>query len=174
VRTIDANNNVTDVIAPNGNKQSSGFNKNDMVTTSTDARNKTTSYTLDSLSRPVRVTDPLSLSVSNKFNNISKVDSVTDANSNTTKSPSDLLGRPTRYFDGLETWATEYDAENNPTKTVKPDGTIADLVVGLGTGQIKTGSLCRSERVAKYNQLLRIEQELGAKAVFPGKKALKV
>lgn len=54
------------------------------------------------------------------------------------------------------------------------DVTIADLVVGLGTGQIKTGSLCRSERVAKYNQLLRIEQELGAKAVFPGKKALKI
>ncbi len=54
------------------------------------------------------------------------------------------------------------------------DATIADLVVGLGTGQIKTGSLCRSERVCKYNQLLRIEQELGAKAVFPGKKALKV
>jgi enolase len=54
------------------------------------------------------------------------------------------------------------------------DNTIADLVVGLGTGQIKTGSLCRSERVCKYNQLLRIEQELGAKAVFPGKKALKV
>ncbi len=54
------------------------------------------------------------------------------------------------------------------------DVTIADLVVGLGTGQIKTGSLCRSERVAKYNQLLRIEQELGAKAVFPGKKAFKI
>jgi enolase len=54
------------------------------------------------------------------------------------------------------------------------DVTIADLVVGLGTGQIKTGSLCRSERVAKYNQLLRIEQELGAKAVFLGKKALKI
>ena len=54
------------------------------------------------------------------------------------------------------------------------DTTIADLVVGLGTGQIKTGSLCRSERVCKYNQLLRIEQELGTKAVFPGKKALKV
>ena len=54
------------------------------------------------------------------------------------------------------------------------DTTISDLVVGLGTGQIKTGSLCRSERVAKYNQLLRIEQELGAKATFPGKKALKV
>lgn len=54
------------------------------------------------------------------------------------------------------------------------DTTIADLVVGLGTGQIKTGSLCRSERVCKYNQLLRIEQELGAKAVFAGKKALKI
>ena len=54
------------------------------------------------------------------------------------------------------------------------DSTIADFVVGLGTGQIKTGSLCRSERVAKYNQLLRIEQELGKKAVFPGKAALKV
>jgi enolase len=53
------------------------------------------------------------------------------------------------------------------------DSTIADFVVGLGTGQIKTGSLCRSERVAKYNELLRIEESLGAKAVFPGKSALK-
>lgn len=53
------------------------------------------------------------------------------------------------------------------------DSTIADLVVGLGTGQIKTGSLCRSERVAKYNQLLRIEESLGSKAVFPGKNAFK-
>lgn len=46
------------------------------------------------------------------------------------------------------------------------DATIADFVVGLGTGQIKTGSLCRSERTAKYNQLLRIEEELGPKASF--------
>jgi enolase len=53
------------------------------------------------------------------------------------------------------------------------DATIADFVVGLGTGQIKTGSLCRSERVAKYNQLLRIEESLGSKAVFLGKKSLK-
>ena len=53
------------------------------------------------------------------------------------------------------------------------DFTIADMVVGLGTGQIKTGSLCRSERVAKYNELLRIEESLGAKAVFPGKNAFK-
>jgi enolase len=54
------------------------------------------------------------------------------------------------------------------------DTTIADFVVGLGTGQIKTGSLCRSERVAKYNQLLRIEESLGAKAVFLGKKSFKI
>jgi enolase len=53
------------------------------------------------------------------------------------------------------------------------DSTIADLAVGLGTGQIKTGSLARSDRVAKYNQLLRIEEELGASALYPGIKALK-
>ncbi|RNA15712.1 enolase, partial [Brachionus plicatilis] len=48
------------------------------------------------------------------------------------------------------------------------DSFIADLVVGLGTGQIKTGAPCRSERLAKYNQLLRIEEELGAEAKFAG------
>jgi len=48
------------------------------------------------------------------------------------------------------------------------DTTIADLVVGLGTGQIKTGSLSRTDRVAKYNQLLRIEAELGERAVYAG------
>ncbi len=53
------------------------------------------------------------------------------------------------------------------------DVTIADLVVGLGTGQIKTGSLCRSERVAKYNELLRIEEDLADKAVYPGLGAFK-
>lgn len=53
------------------------------------------------------------------------------------------------------------------------DTTIAHLVVGLATGQIKTGSLSRSERVAKYNELLRIEEQLGDKAVFAGKSALK-
>ena len=52
------------------------------------------------------------------------------------------------------------------------DTTIADLAVATGAGQIKTGSLCRSERVAKYNQLLRIEQELGEAAVYPGISAL--
>lgn len=49
------------------------------------------------------------------------------------------------------------------------DTTIAQFVVGLATGQIKTGSLCRSERVAKYNELLRVEESLGGKAVFTGK-----
>ena len=48
------------------------------------------------------------------------------------------------------------------------DTFIADLVVGLGSGQIKTGAPCRSERLAKYNQLLRIEEELGSDAVFAG------
>ncbi len=52
------------------------------------------------------------------------------------------------------------------------DTTIADLVVAAGTGQIKTGSTSRSERVAKYNQLLRIEEDLGASARFPGKGVL--
>jgi len=45
---------------------------------------------------------------------------------------------------------------------------IADMVVGLGTGQIKTGAPCRSERTSKYNQLLRIEEELGDQAVYAG------
>lgn len=49
------------------------------------------------------------------------------------------------------------------------DTFIADLVVGLCTGQIKTGAPCRSERLAKYNQILRIEEELGDKARFAGK-----
>merc|ERR1712048_101169 len=50
------------------------------------------------------------------------------------------------------------------------DSFIADLVVGLRTGEIKTGAPCRSERLAKYNQLLRIEEELGGKAVYAGEK----
>jgi enolase len=49
------------------------------------------------------------------------------------------------------------------------DNTIADLAVALNTGQIKTGSASRSDRMAKYNQLLRIEEELGDSAVYPGK-----
>ncbi len=54
------------------------------------------------------------------------------------------------------------------------DNTIADLAVALNTGQIKTGSLSRSDRMAKYNQLLRIEEELGRNAYYPQDKAFKV
>ncbi|MGX7652804.1 phosphopyruvate hydratase [Shewanella putrefaciens] len=53
------------------------------------------------------------------------------------------------------------------------DATIADLAVGTAAGQIKTGSLCRSDRVAKYNQLLRIEEQLGEKAPYRGLKEIK-
>ena len=53
------------------------------------------------------------------------------------------------------------------------DTFIADLVVATGTGQIKTGSASRTDRIAKYNQLLRIEEELGRSAKFPGRKAFK-
>jgi len=48
------------------------------------------------------------------------------------------------------------------------DNFIADLVVGLGTGQIKTGAPCRSERLSKYNQIMRIEAELGDRARYAG------
>ena len=51
------------------------------------------------------------------------------------------------------------------------DATIADLAVAMNAGQIKTGAPCRSDRIAKYNQLLRIEEELGDSAVYAGKSA---
>jgi enolase len=53
------------------------------------------------------------------------------------------------------------------------DTTIADLCVAMGTGQIKTGSLSRSDRVAKYNRLMKIEEELGADATYAGRSAFK-
>ena len=53
------------------------------------------------------------------------------------------------------------------------DSTIADIAVALNAGQIKTGAPARSDRVAKYNQLLRIEEELGSRAVYPGIAALR-
>lgn len=62
-------------------------------------------------------------------------------------------------------WTTIISHRSGETE----DATIADLAVGLATGQIKTGSLSRTDRIAKYNQLLRIEEELGASARFHGK-----
>jgi enolase len=53
------------------------------------------------------------------------------------------------------------------------DTTIADVAVALNTGLIKTGSLSRTDRVAKYNQLLRIEGELGESAIYPGRRAVR-
>jgi enolase len=53
------------------------------------------------------------------------------------------------------------------------DTTIADLAVGTSAGQIKTGSASRSDRIAKYNQLLRIEEELGSAARYAGRSAIR-
>ncbi len=65
-------------------------------------------------------------------------------------------------------WAAVVSHRSGETE----DTTIADLAVAMGTGQIKTGAPSRSERVAKYNRLLRIEAELGASAVYPGRSAI--
>jgi enolase len=62
-------------------------------------------------------------------------------------------------------WGTMVSHRSGETE----DSFIGDLVVGLGTGQIKTGAPCRSERLSKYNQILRIEEELGANAKYAGK-----
>ncbi|MFT4569616.1 MAG: enolase [Hyphomicrobiaceae bacterium] len=77
-----------------------------------------------------------------------------------------------------ETLATIRLAKRNGYTTVishrsgeTEDASIADLAVAVGAGQIKTGSLSRGERTAKYNQLLRIEEALGKRAVYPGRKA---
>ena len=64
--------------------------------------------------------------------------------------------------------AAGYSAVMSHRSGETEDSTIADLAVALGTGQIKTGAPARSDRVAKYNQLLRIEEELGARAHYPG------
>ena len=71
--------------------------------------------------------------------------------------------------------AIELAKENNYTAVIShrsgesEDNTIADIAVATNAGQIKTGSLSRTDRVAKYNQLLRIEEELGDNAVYGGK-----
>jgi enolase len=65
-------------------------------------------------------------------------------------------------------WAAMVSHRSGETE----DTTISDFVVAMGTGQIKSGAPSRSERVAKYNRLLRIEEELGDAAVYPGRGAL--
>jgi enolase len=82
------------------------------------------------------------------------------------------IGTLTETLDAIELART-----NNMTAVIShrsgetEDSFIADLAVATNAGQIKTGSLCRSDRIAKYNQLLRIEEDLGESAVYPGRKA---
>ena len=82
------------------------------------------------------------------------------------------IGTLTETLDAIELART-----NNMTAVIShrsgetEDSFIADLAVATNAGQIKTGSLCRSDRIAKYNQLLRIEEDLGDSARYPGRKA---
>jgi enolase len=70
-------------------------------------------------------------------------------------------------------WGAGYTTIVSHRSGETEDATIADLAVGTRAGQIKTGSLCRSDRVAKYNQLLRIEEQLGSRSKYAGRAALK-
>lgn len=79
------------------------------------------------------------------------------------------IGSLTETFDAIQmAHDAGYKATISHRSGETEDTTIADLAVATAAGQIKTGSLCRSDRVAKYNQLLRIEQALGDLAVYPG------
>lgn len=84
------------------------------------------------------------------------------------------IGTLTETIDAIQTaHASRFTAVVSHRSGETEDTTIADLVVALNTGQIKTGAPARSERVAKYNRLLRIEEELGSKAEYAGAKAFK-
>ena len=79
------------------------------------------------------------------------------------------IGTLTETIEAVQTaQAAGYSAVMSHRSGETEDATIADLAVALGTGQIKTGAPARSDRVAKYNQLLRIEEELGSRASYPG------
>ena len=80
------------------------------------------------------------------------------------------IGTLTETFEAIEmAKRAGYTVSHRSGET--EDSTIADIAVGLNAGQIKTGSMSRSDRMAKYNQLLRIEERLGDCAVYPGKSA---
>ncbi|MDP2138652.1 MAG: phosphopyruvate hydratase [Candidatus Didemnitutus sp.] len=80
------------------------------------------------------------------------------------------IGTLTETFDAVEmAKEAKYTAVISHRSGETEDVTIADIAVATNAGQIKTGSLCRTDRVAKYNQLLRIEEELGKNAIFGGK-----
>ncbi|WP_341325349.1 phosphopyruvate hydratase [Methylotuvimicrobium sp. KM2] len=85
------------------------------------------------------------------------------------------IGTLTETLDAIHTaQAAGYSAVVSHRSGETEDTTIADLVVATGTGQIKTGSLSRSDRVAKYNRLMKIEDELGSKAKYAGRSAFKM
>jgi enolase len=80
------------------------------------------------------------------------------------------IGSLTETFDAIEmAKEASYTAVISHRSGETEDVTISDIAVATNAGQIKTGSLCRTDRVAKYNQLLRIEEELGASAIYGGK-----
>ncbi len=80
------------------------------------------------------------------------------------------IGSLTETLDAVEmAKEADYTAVISHRSGETEDVTIADIAVATNAGQIKTGSLCRTDRVAKYNQLLRIEEELGASAIYGGK-----
>ncbi len=84
------------------------------------------------------------------------------------------IGTLTETLDAVETaHRAGYRSVLSHRSGETEDTTIADLAVAVGSGQIKTGSLSRSDRLAKYNQLLRIEEQLGDEAIFPGFAALR-
>jgi enolase len=84
------------------------------------------------------------------------------------------IGSLTETVDAVKmAHAAGYTAVMSHRSGETEDSTIADLAVALNTGQIKTGSLSRGERTAKYNQLLRIEEALGKRAVYPGRSAFR-
>jgi enolase len=99
----------------------------------------------------------------------------------TRKTSNAILIKPNQVGTLSETLATVKRAQQVNWTTIishrsgeTEDTTIADLAVAVGSGLIKTGAPCRSERVAKYNRLLKIEEELGANARFAGKEALSI
>lgn len=82
------------------------------------------------------------------------------------------IGTLTETFEAIEmAKRAGYTAVVSHRSGETEDSTIADIAVGLNAGQIKTGSMSRSDRMAKYNQLLRIEERLGDSAIYPGKSA---
>jgi enolase len=84
------------------------------------------------------------------------------------------IGTLTETLDAVDTaHRASYTSVMSHRSGETEDSTISDLAVGTNCGQIKTGSLARSDRLAKYNQLMRIEEQLGSQAVYAGRSILR-